>query len=125
MRSIAYTRYNGEDLDISAEDLMKALADFLLDSGFNDPYFQYGANTLDDLRNAIEYAMANGDLGDRIRDQYEGMSPEQIEQALDQFVRHRTRTEPAHIAAPGDQLGQLRPKILVERRWRRGRCRLI
>ena len=58
MRSIAYTRYNGEDLDISAEDLMKALADFLLDSGFNDPYFQYGANTLDDLRNAIEYAMA-------------------------------------------------------------------
>ena len=34
MRSIAYTRYNGEDLDISAEDLMKALADFLLDSGF-------------------------------------------------------------------------------------------
>ena len=87
MRSIAYTRYNGEDLDISAEDLMKALADFLLDSGFNDPYFQYGANTLDDLRNAIEYAMANGDLGDRIRDQYEGMSPEQIEQALDRMVQ--------------------------------------
>jgi len=87
MRSIAYTRYNGEDLDISAEDLMKALADFLLDSGFNDPYFQYGANTLDDLRNAIEYAMANGDLGDRIRDQYEGMSPEQIEQTLDRMVQ--------------------------------------
>ena len=38
---INYSRYTGEDLGISAEDLMKALADFFLQSGFEYQYMQF------------------------------------------------------------------------------------
>ena len=37
MKSIRYTRYTGEDFGLTAEDLMKALADFFLNSGFDNP----------------------------------------------------------------------------------------
>ena len=37
MKWINYTKYTPEDLDIDAEDLMKALADYLLGSGFDNP----------------------------------------------------------------------------------------
>ena len=32
---INYSKYTGEDFGISAEDLLQALSDFLLQSGFN------------------------------------------------------------------------------------------
>ena len=41
MKWINYSRYTGEDLGISAEDLMKALADFFLQSGFEYQYMQF------------------------------------------------------------------------------------
>ena len=41
MKRINYSRYTGEDFGISAEDLLKALADFFLESGFDNPYMQF------------------------------------------------------------------------------------
>ena len=41
MKRIHYSRYTGEDLGLSAEDLLKALADFFLESGFDNPYMQF------------------------------------------------------------------------------------
>ena len=41
MKSVHYSRYTGEDLGIDAEDLLKALADFLLESGFNTQYMPF------------------------------------------------------------------------------------
>ncbi len=38
MKWINYSNYTGEDFGIDAEDLLKALSDFLLQSGFNNPY---------------------------------------------------------------------------------------
>ena len=38
MKWIKYSRYTGEDMGISAEDLLKALSDFLLGSGFSTQY---------------------------------------------------------------------------------------
>ena len=38
MRSVRYGRYTGFDLDVDAEDLLKALSDFLLNSGFEGEY---------------------------------------------------------------------------------------
>ena len=60
MKSIRYTRYNGEDLGLSAEDLLKALADFFLGSGYDNPYMRFGemnANTMEDLKQALERAL--------------------------------------------------------------------
>ena len=63
MKSVRYGRYTGEDLGLSAEDLMRALSDFFLESGFNDPYFQFSemnAKTLEDLKRALEQAIERG-----------------------------------------------------------------
>ena len=35
MKSVNYSRYTGDELGISAEDLMRALADLFLRSGFD------------------------------------------------------------------------------------------
>ena len=59
MRSIRYSKYVEEDLGIGAEELLQALADFLLESGFNTQYSPYGdwnERTLDDLKQAITTA---------------------------------------------------------------------
>jgi Ca-activated chloride channel homolog len=46
MRSITYGKYTGEDWDsLSIQELLNKLSDFLLQSGFTNPYF-------DDLRNS-------------------------------------------------------------------------
>ena len=41
MKWTQYSRYTGEDLGIDAEDLLKALSDFLLESGFNTQYMRF------------------------------------------------------------------------------------
>ncbi len=38
MKWVRFSKYTGEDLGIDAEDLMRALADFFLESGFNTQY---------------------------------------------------------------------------------------
>ncbi|MEQ1886433.1 MAG: hypothetical protein ABL967_15320 [Bryobacteraceae bacterium] len=95
MKSVRYSRYTGEDFDLSAEDLMKALADFFLNSGFDDPYFQFSEmneNSLENLKRALEEALLRGDMFDaekaeQIRQKLEGMSQEQFEQLLSQLVQ--------------------------------------
>jgi Ca-activated chloride channel homolog len=95
MKSILYGRYTGEDFGLSAEDLMRALADFFLESGFDNPYMQFSEfnqHTLDDLKRAIEEALSRGDFLDQdraeqIRQSLENMSPEELDQLLNRMVQ--------------------------------------
>jgi Ca-activated chloride channel homolog len=95
MKSVRYSRYTGEDFGLSAEDLMRALADFFLQSGFDNPYMQFGefnSNMLEDLKRAIEQALERGEMFDReraeqIRQQLEGMTQEQLDQLLSRLVQ--------------------------------------
>ena len=41
MKWISYSRYTGEDLGLSSEDLMRALSDFFLQSGFEYQYMSF------------------------------------------------------------------------------------
>ena len=80
MKRVRYTKFTGDlasEMDI--EDLLKALSDYLLDSGFRDPYlrFQEMDHTLEDLREALRQLLESGEMfDDRIR--------EQLEQAMQQ-----------------------------------------
>ena len=68
MKWIKYTKYTGEDMGISAEDLLQALSDFLLQSGFNTQYMpmsEWNQHTLEDLKNAIQEALEKGELFDQ------------------------------------------------------------
>jgi Ca-activated chloride channel family protein len=115
MKSVRYSRYTGEDLGIDAEDLLKALADFLLGSGFNNPYMNFSElneQTLEELKNAIQRALEQGNLFDNdalqeMMERIQNMSAEQIDQLLDRLVQklidegHITVEEPADQQAAG------------------------
>jgi len=95
MRWISYSKFSEEDLGIDTEDLLRALSDYFLQSGFDDPYLQFSElnqQTLEDLRRAIEQALESGDLFDpeqaeQMRDRLNEMSGEQREQLLQKLVQ--------------------------------------
>jgi Ca-activated chloride channel family protein len=95
VKSIRYTRYTGEDLGLSAEDLLKALSDFFLNSGFDNPYMRFSEwnqHTLEDLKQALERAIQEGEMFDperaeQIRQALENMSAEELDQLLNRLVQ--------------------------------------
>jgi len=95
MRSIRYSRYTGEDFGIDAEDLLQALSDFLLESGFNAQYSRFSElneHSLEELKNAIQQALERGQLFDdqrleQMMDQVRSMSPPQMDKLLDRLVQ--------------------------------------
>ena len=67
MRSIRYTKYVGDlASEIDMESLLQALSEYLLDSGFRDPYarFQQLDHNLDDLREALRRLLQSGQFLD-------------------------------------------------------------
>jgi Ca-activated chloride channel family protein len=95
MKSVRYSRYTGEDLGIDADDLLKALADFLLGSGYDSqymPFSEFNRHTLEALKNAIRQAMEQGDLFDdealqEMMERLRNLSPEELDQLLDRLVQ--------------------------------------
>ena len=95
MKWIRYSKYTGEDLGIDAEQLLQALSDFLLASGFEaqfNPYGEWNDRSLEDLKKAIQQALEEGKLFDaetleRMMEQVRQMSPEQLDQLLDRLVQ--------------------------------------
>lgn len=92
MKRTRYTKFNGDFADgIGLDDLMEALSEFLLDSGFQDPWAQFqelnGDHTMDNLREALKQVMESGDfLDEEMQDQYNDMDDAQREQMLDSLV---------------------------------------
>ena len=67
MKITRYSKYTGEAADaVELEDLINQLSDFLLQSGFNSPYSQWGEfdveRTMESLRQAILRALEEGEL---------------------------------------------------------------
>jgi Ca-activated chloride channel family protein len=95
VKSVRYSRYTGEDFGLSAEDLLRALADFFLESGFDNPYMRFSEwnqHTLEDLKRALERAIEQGEMFDperaeQIRQALENMSPEEMDQLLNRLVQ--------------------------------------
>ena len=124
MKSIRYGRYTGEDFGLSTEDLLKALADFFLNSGFDNPYMrfsEFNQHTLEDLKRALEDAILNGEMFDseraeQLRKQLESMSGEEIDQLLNRLVQKLVdegyiNTEPQNRGRGGEGDGEVEVKI--------------
>ena len=95
MRRVRYSKFTGEDLELSAEDLMRALGDFFLDSGFQD-WWNPNPNakqTWEGLKNAILQALLDGKMfedeerAQQIREMLEKMEPEELEKLLSKLVQ--------------------------------------
>src|SRR5579862_9004896 len=95
MRSVRYSKYTGEDLGISTEELLKALSDFLLQSGFHTqymPFSEWNEHTLEDLKQAIQQALERGDLFDNqqmqeLMERLQNLTQEQLDQLLDNLIQ--------------------------------------
>ncbi len=92
MKRIRYTKFTGDlSSSFGLEDLMQALSDFLLDSGFNDPYSQFqemNDQTLDNLREAIKQALESGDLLDEeSQEKFDQLNADQVEELVDQIIQ--------------------------------------
>jgi Ca-activated chloride channel family protein len=95
MKWVKFSKYTGEDFGIDAQDLLQALANFFLESGFNNPYMQFSEwnqQNLEDLKRAIQEALENGQLfpDDQMQQMLEklaAMTPEQLDQLLENLVQ--------------------------------------
>ena len=104
MRWIQYSQFVDDDFGLSAEDLMRALSDFFLQSGFQDPYggSNYGDETLDMLREALRRALENGELIPP--EEFQKLSPEQVEALIDRLLA-KLQTE-GYVTPPQQGPGQ-------------------
>ena len=120
MRRVNYSKFSEEDLGIEMEDLLRALSDYFLQSGFNDPYMQFSEaneHTLEKLKEAIERALENGELFnpeqlEEMQQRLQQMNAEGREKLLERLVKkleeggyiHADQpTEPS--TSPGSQSG--------------------
>ncbi|HEY4931458.1 MAG TPA: VWA domain-containing protein [Terriglobales bacterium] len=109
MKFVKYKKYVPEPAsEMSMEDLLAALSDHLLQSGFQRQYMDYydqnaAEQTLEDLRNAIADALMNSDMLDQqLREQIESMSAEQLEQLIEQFIDRMEQEDYISIDQPHD-----------------------
>jgi Ca-activated chloride channel family protein len=79
MKWITYSRYTGEDFGIDADDLLQALSDFFLQSGFPS---EWNEHTLDNLKQAILQALESGHM-----ERLQNMTPEQMDELIDGLIQ--------------------------------------
>jgi Ca-activated chloride channel family protein len=92
MKRTRYTRYNGDlASEIDLEELLEALSDYFLDSGFSDPYSSFGDldQSLDNLREALRRLLENGSFFDEeIRQKIDQLSAEgRLDELIEQLLK--------------------------------------
>src|SRR5579872_2327183 len=110
MKWIKYSRYTGDDFGIDSEDLLQALSDFLLQSGFNTqymPFSEWNEHTLEDLKRALQQALESGKLFDNdalqeMMERLQNMSPEQFDQLLDNLIQKMVNEGQITIEEPSE-----------------------
>ncbi len=123
MKRVKYSKYV-PDLagEVSLEDLMDAISDFLLESGFENELGRYyrpgdGRDELDALRDAIRDALLNSDeFDEQMREQMQQLQSEgRLEELIDEvlqrieqegFVTISPPHEPTQISNVGGSVGQ-------------------
>ena len=93
MKRVRYTKFTGDlSSSFGLEDLMQALSDFLLDSGFSDPYSRFqefdGDQTMENLREAIRQALESGELFDEeSQEKFNQLDAQQVEELIEQIIQ--------------------------------------
>src|SRR5258708_8374250 len=128
MKSIRYTKFTGDlASEMDLEDLLKALSDYLLDSGYRDPYAncQELTHNLDDLREALRRLLESGNLFDpAIQEQLDRMSAEgtldqlieKLIQRMEQenYISSSQRQDPTRASQMGGDVGDVQGEVKFE-----------
>jgi Ca-activated chloride channel family protein len=109
MKRIRYSKYVPDPAgEMSMEDLLGALSDYLLQSGFQN-YLSYydlpdGEQTLDDLRDAIEQALLDSDLlNEELREQLQQMQGQgSLDELIEKLIQRMQQEDYISIDQPHD-----------------------
>jgi Ca-activated chloride channel family protein len=108
MKRIRYSKYVPDPAgQMSMEDLLSALSDYLLQSGFQDSMWYelpQGEQTLEDLRRAIENALLDGEMFDEnLRQQIEQMMAEgQLDELIEKLIERMQQEDYISVDQPHD-----------------------
>jgi Ca-activated chloride channel homolog len=109
MKRIRYSKYVPDPAsEMSMEDLLNALSDYLLQSGFQNSYGMYDMQnmeqTLEELKRAIEQALMSGDLFDEeMQQQIEQMQMEgKLDELIEQIIQRMQQEDYVSIDQPHD-----------------------
>jgi Ca-activated chloride channel family protein len=108
MKRIRYSKYVPDPAgEMSLEDLLGALSDYLLQSGFqSDMWFEMpdGEQTLDDLRRAIEQALMEGDQFDEdMRERLQQMAADgQLDELIEKLIERMQQEDYISMDEPPD-----------------------
>jgi Ca-activated chloride channel family protein len=108
MKRIRYSKYVPDPAgEMSMEDLLSALSDYLLQSGFQDSMWYEmpeGEQTLDELRRAIENALMNGEMFDeKLREQIEQMMADgKLDDLIEQLIERMQQEDYISVDEPHD-----------------------
>ncbi|MFZ0478644.1 MAG: VWA domain-containing protein [Terriglobales bacterium] len=112
MKRIRYSKYVPDPAgEMSMEDLLGALSDYLLQSGFNENFWyemQDGEQTLDDLRRAIEQALLDSEMFDEnMRERLQEMQMDgQLEELIEKLIERMQQEDYISIDPPHDPAKQ-------------------
>lgn len=113
MKFIKYSKYVPDPVsEMSMEDLLGALSDYLLQSGFQDSWYSYefndGEQTLDELKQAIQQALETGELLDEnMRERLEQMRAEgQLDELIEKLIKRMEQEDYISIDQPFDRSRQ-------------------
>jgi Ca-activated chloride channel homolog len=112
MKRIRYSKYVPDPAaDMSMEDLLSALSDYFLQSGFNDNFWYElpeGEQTLDELRRALEQALLDGEMFDEeMRDRLQQMQMDgELEELIEKLIERMQQEDYISIDQPHDPAKQ-------------------
>jgi Ca-activated chloride channel homolog len=108
LKRIRYSKYVPDPAgEMSMEDLLSALSDYLLQSGFQDSMWYEmpeGEHTLDALKRAIEDALMNGEMFDEeLREQIEQMMADgQLDELIQKLIERMQQEDYISVDEPHD-----------------------
>src|SRR5207249_6763383 len=110
MKRVKYSKYVPDPAgEMSMEDLLSALSDYLLQSGFQNYMFYDlpGEQTLEDLSRAIEQALLDGNLLDeQMRERLQQMQMEQLDELIEKLIERMQQEDYISIDQPHDPAKQ-------------------
>jgi Ca-activated chloride channel family protein len=112
MKRIRYSKYVPDPAsEMSMEDLLSALSDYFLQSGFNDNFWYelpQGEQTLDQLRRALEQALVDGEMFDEeMRDRLLQMQMDgELEELIEKLIERMQQEDYISIDQPHDPTKQ-------------------
>ena len=129
MKRVRYSKYIPDPAsEMSMEDLLSALSNYLLQSGFNDNFWYEmpeGEQSLDELRRAIEQALLNGEQFDEeMRDRLQQMQMDgELEELIEKLIERMQQEDyisvddphdPSRQSSMGGQIGEAQQQAKFE-----------